>query len=104
MPAVESTFTAEDRDDFVLSARYGELEDLNAYLDKGMNVSARDENGNTALHMAAANGHTGLNPSLHTQASSPTVPVSENLADMETHLGLTYMFHCRFVMYDSAHV
>lgn len=60
MPAVESTFTADDRDDFVLSARYGELEDLKAYLDKGMNVSAKDENGNTALHMAAANGHTGL--------------------------------------------
>lgn len=59
MPAVESSFTDEDREDFVLCARYGELEELNAYLEKGMNIAAKDGHGNTALHMAAGNGHQG---------------------------------------------
>lgn len=59
MPAIETSFTDEDREDFVLCARYGELEELIAYLDNGMNIAAKDPHGNTALHMAAGNGHAG---------------------------------------------
>ena len=38
-------------------ARYGEHEELQAYLQGGGNVNYTDESGNTALHKAAANGH-----------------------------------------------
>lgn len=59
MPAVQSQFSQEERADFVLAARYGDLDDVIAFLDHGMNVLVLDTNGNTALHMAAANGHAG---------------------------------------------
>lgn len=38
-------------------ARYGEEEDLRTILGAGIPVNFQDENGNTALHRAAANGH-----------------------------------------------
>jgi ankyrin repeat protein len=63
MPAVESQFTDEDREDFVLAARYGDLDDVKAYMAQGINVGVKDNNGNTAMHMASANGHTGSVPS-----------------------------------------
>lgn len=39
------------------SARYGDLEDVHAAIEHGVDVNAQDEQGRTALHMAAANGH-----------------------------------------------
>ncbi|KAF5833799.1 tankyrase 2 [Dunaliella salina] len=39
------------------SARYDEIEDVQAALSGGANVDAADEQGRTALHMASANGH-----------------------------------------------
>lgn len=52
----------EEREDVLLSCRYGDLEDIEQFVAKyGANVLSeiRDENGNTALHMACGNGHEG---------------------------------------------
>jgi len=38
-------------------ARYGDMEDVRAALDAGVDVNAADQGSRTALHMAAANGH-----------------------------------------------
>ncbi|KAL7414938.1 ankyrin repeat-containing domain protein [Mrakia frigida] len=50
----------EDLEEALLSCRYGELPEVQSYvLDFGIDslASARDESGNTCLHMAAGNGH-----------------------------------------------
>ena len=52
----------EDIEELLLSCRYGDLEDLKSFVQRfGTNSvgEARDENGNTVLHMASANGHIG---------------------------------------------
>lgn len=54
--------TAEDLEEILLSCRYGDLEDIQQFVDKfGADAlaTARDDAGNTILHMVAANGHTG---------------------------------------------
>lgn len=54
--------TPEQVEDMLLSCRYGELEELEAFAKEfGWDAvtSARDERGNTALHMACGNGHLG---------------------------------------------
>ncbi|KAJ3004838.1 hypothetical protein NUW54_g4619 [Trametes sanguinea] len=56
-----STPTQEDLEELLLSCRYGDLEDIQQFVDKfGPDplATARDDNGNTALHMVAGNGHT----------------------------------------------
>lgn len=55
--------TNDDFEDLLLSCRYGDLDDVRAFVDKfgpEAVASARDENGNTVLHMTCANGHEGL--------------------------------------------
>ncbi|CAA7260484.1 unnamed protein product [Cyclocybe aegerita] len=51
------------KDDVLLACRYGDLEDVEAFV-KQYGTSAladvRDENGSTILHMIAANGHQDL--------------------------------------------
>eukprot|EP01134_Creolimax_fragrantissima_P007166 CFRG7166T1 len=54
MPAAE--FNQEAIDDFVLCARYSEIDEIKDYIAKGINVASVNEHGNTALHTAAANG------------------------------------------------
>ena len=57
-----STPTPDDVDDLLLSCRYGDVEDIQQFVSTfGPDplASARDDNGNTVLHMVAANGHTG---------------------------------------------
>ena len=52
----------EELEDIILSARYGEIEEIQDFVKRYGNdsiASARDERGNTCLHMAAANGHAG---------------------------------------------
>jgi len=52
----------DDVEDLLLSCRYGDLDDVKTFIDRfGTSLlnEARDENGNTILHMASANGHTG---------------------------------------------
>ena len=56
------TPTDDQKEDVLLSARYGELEEVQEFVKMfGSDVLAavRDENGNTVLHMACGNGHTG---------------------------------------------
>ena len=58
----QRTPTDDEKEDILLSARYGELEDVQQFLDLfGPEALAgiRDENGNTVLHMVCGNGHTG---------------------------------------------
>ncbi|KZT05432.1 cytoplasmic protein [Laetiporus sulphureus 93-53] len=55
-----STPTSEDIEELLLSCRYGDLDDIRQFID-GFGADpvndARDENGNTVLHMVCANGH-----------------------------------------------
>lgn len=60
--------SADDYEELILSARYGDVEDLDAFVmrfgvekgDPKGQLSQCDERGNTALHMASANGHQGM--------------------------------------------
>lgn len=52
----------DERDELLLSCRYGDLVDVKAAVDKhgqAILASTRDENQNTVLHMVCANGHLG---------------------------------------------
>lgn len=46
----------ETNEEMLAAARFGEFEEMVALLDRGADVNARGPGGNTALHMAAANG------------------------------------------------
>jgi ankyrin repeat protein len=50
-----------DYDEFLACARYGDYEDVKEFLEtvRNMNILYKDKFGNTALHMASANGHKG---------------------------------------------
>lgn len=53
----------DDKDDLLLSCRYGDLEDIQEFVNKfgpGSLNDIRDDNGNSILHMVAANGHIGV--------------------------------------------
>lgn len=61
MPSTTSP-TDEDREDILFSCRYGDFEDVQAFLSKfsaDAMASVRDENENCVLHMVCANGHDG---------------------------------------------
>lgn len=46
---------------FVLDARFGDFDDVKSALEKDPSLlNCADENGNTALMMAAANGHAAI--------------------------------------------
>jgi uncharacterized protein len=52
--------SADEAEDLLLSCRYGDVDDVKSFIDRFGTVplgQARDENGNTVLHMACANGH-----------------------------------------------
>lgn len=52
----------EQLDEFLLSCRFGDLEDVKAFTDEfGWESvqTARDDRGNSALHMCCGNGHLG---------------------------------------------
>lgn len=54
--------TPEDTEELLLIARYGELDELKSFIEKfGAKplTDARDEDGNTILHMVCGNGHLG---------------------------------------------
>ncbi|KZT22464.1 ankyrin [Neolentinus lepideus HHB14362 ss-1] len=57
-----SGITDEEKDELLLSCRYGDLNDVQEFVKKhGQSALAvRDENGNTILHMASGNGHIEL--------------------------------------------
>ena len=58
--------TPEDIEELLLIARYGELDELKSFVEKFETKSltdARDEDGNTVLHMVCGNGHLGATDS-----------------------------------------
>ncbi|EPQ55269.1 ankyrin [Gloeophyllum trabeum ATCC 11539] len=55
--------TDEEKEDLLLSCRYGDLDDVKEFVNKygqAPLAEVRDENGNTVLHMASGNGHIEL--------------------------------------------
>ena len=57
-----ATPTPDDLEELLLSARYGDADDIQQFVDNfGSDAlaTARDDNGNSVLHMVAGNGHTG---------------------------------------------
>ena len=58
--------------EFLLCARYGELEEMLEELAKGADVMARGDGGNTALHMACANGHEEIVAALLEKGAEPS--------------------------------
>lgn len=55
--------TTEEQEEFLLSCRYGDLDDVKAFVDKYGSqdlLSISDDNESTCLHMAAGNGHDGM--------------------------------------------
>jgi len=67
-----------DLEDVLLSCRYGDIEDVQQFSVRfgvGALADARDFNGNTAVHMACANGHAGM------CVSSSSAHVSWHLID-----------------------
>ncbi|KAJ7478636.1 ankyrin repeat-containing domain protein [Mycena galericulata] len=55
--------TTDEQEEFLLSCRYGDLDDVKQFVDQfGADAAAaiRDDNGNTALHMLCGNGHSDL--------------------------------------------
>lgn len=55
--------STEEKDELLVSCRYGDLEDVQDFVSKfghGPVNELRDANGNSVLHMVAANGHTGV--------------------------------------------
>lgn len=54
--------TEDDKDELLLACRYGDLEDVQHFVDQfgpGRVAEVVDSNGNTVIHMAAGNGHQG---------------------------------------------
>lgn len=54
--------TEEESQEFLLSCRYGELDEVKEFVEKfGAEVVSdiRDDRGNSALHMICGNGHLG---------------------------------------------
>lgn len=53
----------EQLEDLLLSCRYGELDEVKAFVEEfgAESISAaRDDRGNTVLHMCCGNGHVGM--------------------------------------------
>ena len=54
--------TEEDKEDVLLAARYGDIDDIRQFVAQfGSQALSdiRDENDNSVLHMACGNGHLG---------------------------------------------
>jgi len=59
-PAMGGNEPSEAAADFVLAARYGDLDDVTAALEAGIEVDAESHGGATALLMASGNGHLDI--------------------------------------------
>ncbi|KAH0828965.1 cytoplasmic protein [Lanmaoa asiatica] len=74
--------TDDDRQELLLSCRYGDLQDIHLFVSKfspdALN-SVQDDNGNTILHMAAGNGHMDVLAYL-LPLVSPNVLIQKNNA------------------------
>ncbi|KAH8090938.1 hypothetical protein HD553DRAFT_303755 [Filobasidium floriforme] len=61
MSSTTNSPTPEEVEDVLLSCRYGDLEDVQAFVEKFGDEplkSARDDRGNNVIHMCCGNGHT----------------------------------------------
>ena len=59
---VQAAPAAEEEEDVILACRYGDDEDVKNFVSHfGAHalIAAKDERGNTVLHMLCANGHDG---------------------------------------------
>ncbi|KAF7782757.1 hypothetical protein Agabi119p4_2133 [Agaricus bisporus var. burnettii] len=77
--------TEDDKDELLLACRYGDLEDVQHFVDQfgpGRVAEVVDSNGNTVIHMAAGNGHQDVLDYI-----LPIVPPS--LLSAQNHSGST---------------
>ncbi|KAG8688178.1 hypothetical protein FRC09_013059 [Ceratobasidium sp. 395] len=88
-----SSPTNDEYEDLLLSCRYGDIDDVRAFVEKfGTEAvaSARDENGNTVLHMTCANGHEVQNASkstaLHWATTNKHLNIVQKLAGSQPSL------------------
>ncbi|RUS33839.1 ankyrin repeat protein [Jimgerdemannia flammicorona] len=81
MPSPTLSHPTEDTiDDIIQSARHGDLDDLRSSSHPPHFLAAKDEFGNTALHMASANGHLEtVEYLLATLATLSDVPTAEHI-------------------------
>ncbi|KAF7290077.1 Cytoplasmic protein [Mycena chlorophos] len=74
----------DEQDDFLLACRYGDLDDVKLFIEQhggSAAESVRDDNGNTVLHMIAANGHEDvLSYLLPLLPNAPALLASQNNA------------------------
>ncbi|CAL1711413.1 unnamed protein product [Somion occarium] len=78
----------EDKDDLLLSCRYGDTEDIQSFVQKYGASSLndfRDDNGNTVLHMVCANGHTDALDYLLSVVSSSLLSVQNDAGSTALH-------------------
>eukprot|EP00897_Mesotaenium_endlicherianum_P005936 jgi/Mesen1/5370/ME000268S04566 len=59
-------------------ARYGDMEDVEGAIIQGASVNSADDQGRTALHMAAANGHLAIVQYLLSQHAVVDVLMADN--------------------------
>lgn len=63
MTTATTTPSQEEVEEFMLSCRYGEVEEVQAFVERfgeqGVE-NARDDRGNSAVHMCCGNGHVGM--------------------------------------------
>ncbi|KAI0061912.1 ankyrin [Artomyces pyxidatus] len=84
LPSMQNTgVSVDDREELLLSCRYGDLDDVQLFVERFTAAAlqdVRDDNGNTVLHMACANGHIGeLAPVLRNLRSDPRKIATEIL-------------------------
>ncbi|KAK7691795.1 hypothetical protein QCA50_005198 [Cerrena zonata] len=78
----------EDKDELLLSCRYGELGNIEQFVQKlgSDNASSiRDDNNNTILHMVCANGHIEALDYLLTVIPPSLLPVQNNAGSTALH-------------------
>ncbi|THG94921.1 hypothetical protein EW026_g6639 [Hermanssonia centrifuga] len=79
----------DEKDDLLLACRYGDLEDIEQFVNKfGPDAinDIRDHSGNTVLHMVCANGHAVSSSLLSVQNEAKSSPL--HWAAMNSHLSV----------------
>ncbi|KAF8591072.1 ankyrin [Ramaria rubella] len=80
--------TEDDKEELLLSCRYGELDQVQHFVDKygaGSLGEVRDENGNTILHMTCGNGHEDILDYLLPLISPSLLSVSNQAGSTPLH-------------------
>lgn len=80
--------TDEDKEELLLSCRYGELDEVQQFVAKFSSDTLndiRDHNGNTALHMVCGNGHTDILEYLLTVINPSLLSAQNNAQSTALH-------------------